>query len=127
MRRGLQALVLFFTIAQIAAPLLHAHFSDGSQGVSGVHIHVGTSATRVADRHGAASEIRDFEARILSAPEGFFRDEPLCVLDLPAVGGSECSIPSQEGAHPAVQFVPVLATAAQPFPKPLPLAPPVPV
>jgi hypothetical protein len=126
LRRGTQALVLLFALAQTIAPLLHAHFSDGSGGDSGVHIHLAVSIPATSDDHGSASEIRDFEARILSVPDEYFRDEALRVLDLPPIGGTHVSHRDAERRIDRLRFACVPATAAQPFLKPLPLAPPAP-
>lgn len=123
LRRGLQALALFFAIAQTAAPLLHAHFADGGAGDSGVHIHLGMTLPLPGD-HIRTSEIRDFEARILTAPDSYFKDEPLHVLDLPAVGSTDVSARDEGRTEARACFVAVPTTAAQLFPKPLPLAPP---
>jgi hypothetical protein len=122
--RGLQALALFFAIAQTAAPLLHAHFSDGGAGDSGVHIHLGMTLPPPGGDHIRTREIRDFEARILTAPDEYFKDEPLHVLDLPAVGSADFSTRDAGRPEASARFVSVPRTAAQPFPKPLPLAPP---
>ena len=124
LRRGLQTLLLFFALAQTAAPLLHAHFSDGGAGDSGVHIHLGMSMPLPAGDHAPTSDIRDFEARILTAPDAYFKDEPLHVLDLPAVGGAYFSTCDEGRADAPARFVSVPTTAAHRFPKPLPLAPP---
>jgi hypothetical protein len=121
LRGGLQALMFFFTIAQSAAPLLHAHFSDGSAGVSGVHIHFGMSVT---GNHAFSSELRDLEARILSAPDAYFRDEVLRVLETPALVEALISIRSTPQASARAGFASIPTRAPQPFPKPLPLAPP---
>ncbi|HQR52151.1 MAG TPA: hypothetical protein PLZ79_02695 [Burkholderiales bacterium] len=122
-KRGLQALVLLFAIAQTVAPLLHAHFADGSAGPSGVHIHLGLSVPFAANHHTVTTEIRDFEARVVSTPDAHVGDDVLRLLDLPAIDGAvvaSCSGRTTE----AERFVCVQPTAAQPFPKPLPLAPP---
>lgn len=126
LRRGVQALVLFFALAQSVAPLLHAHFSDGSSGDHGVHIHLPVAVPGTAGDHGIASEIHDFEARILSTPDGHVRDEVLRVLDLPAIGATHVSQRDSERRIAPPRFACMPATAAQPFPKPLPLAPPAP-
>lgn len=118
-------LVLFFAIAQSAAPLMHAHFAGGGARDSGVHIHLGTSLPPASGDHGIANEIRDFEARILSAPDEYFKDEALRVLDLPAIGGANASNRHAQPMAPLARFVCVPTTAPQLFPKPLPLAPPV--
>lgn len=117
-------LVLFFAIAQSAAPLMHAHFAGGGARDSGVHIHLGTSLPPASGDHGIANEIRDFEARILSAPDEYFKDEALRVLDLPAIGANASNRHAQPMA-PLARYVCVPTTAPQLFPKPLPLAPPV--
>jgi hypothetical protein len=124
LRRALQALLLFFAVAQAAAPLLHTHFADGSAGDSGVHIHLGMSVPVAADRHPPTREIRDFEARILTAPDAHFKDEPFHLLDLPTVRGICFSTCDEPRADVPARFVAVPASAAHPFPKPLPLAPP---
>lgn len=127
LRSGMQAVVLFFALAQSVAPLLHAHFSDSSGGDSGVHIHLAVAVPATSGDHGRASEIRDFEARILAAPDEYFRDEVLRVLDLPTIGTAHVSHRDPERRNSPPRFACVPATAAQPFPKPLPLAPPAPV
>ncbi len=114
LRRSLQALVLFFAIAQTVAPLLHAHFSGGSAGPSGVHIHLGVSIP-AASHHAGAREIRDFEARIVSTPDAYLRDEEaLRLLDLPAIADTAsptCTVRTSQ----AERFVCVPTTAAQPL------------
>ena len=124
LRRGLQALVLFFALAQTAAPLLHAHFTDDSADGSGIHIHLGMSVPLSAGDHVQTSEIHDFEARILTAPEAYFKDELLHVLDRSAVVGADRSTRDTGRVEGPARFVAVPTAAAQPFPKPLPLAPP---
>jgi hypothetical protein len=123
LRQSLQALVLFLAVAQAVAPLLHAHFADGSEGPSGVHIHLGLSVPFAVGGHAITAEVRDFEARIVSTPEAYLRDEGLRVLDLPALGTAALSMYSEQ-ALTAGCFVCVPATVTPLFPKPLPLAPP---
>jgi hypothetical protein len=123
LRQCLQALVLFLAIAQAVAPLLHAHFADGSAGPSGVHIHFGLSVPLAAGGHAVPIEVRDFEARIVSTPYAYLRDEALRVLDLPALGAAAVSACSEQTLA-AGRFVCVPATVIPFFPKPLPLAPP---
>lgn len=122
LQRCLQALVLFFAIAQTVAPLLHAHFADGSGGPSGVHIHFGASVPLAAP-HPAISEIRDLEARIVATPAAHVRDETLRLFDLPAIDATVIVCCAGQ-TKAAARFVVAPTTAAQPFPKPLPLAPP---
>jgi hypothetical protein len=123
-RGGLQALLLVFAIAQTVSPLLHAHFSDEIEGSSGVHIHFGVSSPAPWLEAFATSEMRDFDARILSAPAAHVRDEPIRLFDLPAVVGPQYLASKAASGGAVARFVPVPTTAAQPFPKPLPLAPP---
>jgi hypothetical protein len=123
-RRTLQALALLFAVAQAAGPLLHMHFADGTAGDSGVHIHLGMSVPPAADPHPPTREIRDFEARILTAPDAYFKDEPFDVLDLPVIGDICFSTRDEPRADVPARFVAVLSSAPHPFPKPLPLAPP---
>jgi hypothetical protein len=125
LRRGVQALVLFFAVAQTATPLLHAHFSDDrAGGDAGIHIHLGVPLP--ADDHALTSDIRDFAARILSVPDAHVRDEALRVLDLPAFGVPAFPPPQSRPTEAVPRFVCVPSAAPQPFPKPLPLAPPAP-
>jgi hypothetical protein len=119
----MQALVLFFAIAQAAAPLLHTHFSDGGAGDSGFHIHLGMSVPLPAGDYAPASAIRDFDSRILTAPDAYFKDEPLHLFDLSAVGSPDSSTRDERRTDTPTRFVSA-PTTAQPFPKPLPLAPP---
>jgi hypothetical protein len=120
----LQTVVLFFALAQTAAPLLHAHFSDDSTGGSGIHIHLGVSMPSIASDPARTRDIRDFAARILTAPVAHFKDEPLDVFDLPLVGGTDFSTRDEGWPDAPARFVSVPGSTAQPFPKPLPLAPP---
>jgi len=124
LHRGLQALVMLFALTQMASPLLHAHYAEGGEGATGLHLHM-VNVNHLRREDGAArSEIRDPEARAVSAPVEYFRDESLRLLDLPFAPGSPLSSLDRERFVASAVFTPVPATAAQPFPKPLPHAPP---
>jgi hypothetical protein len=124
LHRGVQTLVLLFAVTQMATPLLHVHFGDGSAGPAGVHLHMVNGDHIRPDDRAARSEIHDREARSISAPVEYFRDEPLRLLDLPAAAGAASIAWDPQRYSHAAHFIPVPATAAQPFPKPPPLAPP---
>jgi hypothetical protein len=124
LRRALQTLVLFFAVTQMAAPLLHAHYGEGSVGAAGLHLHLESVEHSHGNWASAGSEVHDREARTLSAPVEHFRDESLRLLDLPATPGASRLRLYPQRLVAKVVFIPITATAAQPFPKPLPLAPP---
>ena len=123
-RRVLQTLLLFFAVAQMAAPLLHAHYADGSAGAAGVHLHLVSVDHLRTGEAGSANEIHDREARTVSAPVEYFRDESLRLLDLPFAMGSPLPRIEPLRLTAPTHFIPVPATVAKRFPKPLPLAPP---